>query len=254
MIDLHCHILPNVDDGAQNVEEAILMAESAVAQGIEHILCTPHHNNGRYSNPAAEVILKVQELQGLLDRRNIPLNLYEGQEVRISEDLVEKVLAGEILFADLNNTYVLIEFPFEEIPSYAEQVLFQLIQMGHRPIIVHPERNRGFIDDPNRLIPFIEMGSLAQVTAPSYVGVFGKEIETTAKELVASNLVHMIASDAHNTARRNFFMKRAFKSIIQDHGKRKATALEFCARDVLNGDETEILPFKEVKRKKFRLF
>ncbi|WP_086349807.1 tyrosine-protein phosphatase [Candidatus Enterococcus clewellii] len=254
MIDLHCHILPNVDDGAQSLEDAILMAETAAAQGIEHILCTPHHNNGRYSNPAAEVILKVQKLQDELDRRNIPLSLYEGQEVRISEDLLEKIETGEILFADLNNRYILIEFPFEEIPSYAEQLLFNLVQRGHRPIIVHPERNQGFIDDPNRLIPFIEFGALAQVTAPSYVGVFGKEIEATAKELVACNLVHMIASDAHNVKRRNFFMKRAFDAIIQDHGKRKATALEYCARDILNGDETEILQFKEVKRKKFRLF
>ncbi|WP_394701594.1 CpsB/CapC family capsule biosynthesis tyrosine phosphatase [uncultured Enterococcus sp.] len=88
-----------------------------------------------------------------------------------------------------------------------------------------PERNRGFIDDPNRLIPFIEFGALAQVTAPSYVGVFGKEIEATAKELVACNLVHMIASDAHNIKRRNFFMKRAFDSIIQNHGKRKGNGL-----------------------------
>lgn len=254
MIDLHCHILPNVDDGAQSIEDAVLMAETAAAQGIEHILCTPHHNNGRYNNPANEVILKVKALQDELDKRNIALNLYEGQEVRISEDLLEKIETGDILFADLNNKYILIEFPFEEIPSYAEQVLYSLVQHGHRPIIVHPERNRGFIDEPNRLIPFIEFGALAQVTAPSYVGVFGKEIEMTAKQLVASNLVHMIASDAHNINRRNFFMKRAFESIIQDHGKRKATAFEYCAKDVLNGDETDILPYKEVKRKKFRLF
>ncbi|MHC5218003.1 tyrosine-protein phosphatase [Enterococcus sp. LJL128] len=254
MIDLHCHILPGIDDGAQTLEDSIAMAETAVAQGIEHILCTPHHNNGSYNNPAAEVILKVRELQGVLDLRGIPLTLYEGQEVHITEKLLQQIQDGDILFADLNDKYILIEFPFEGIPEYTEPIFFELTQRGHRPIIVHPERNSTFIEDPNRLIPFIQMGALAQLTAPSYLGVFGREIEQTAKLMVEHNLVQMMASDAHNTKRRSFFMQRAFKAIEQEFGKRKVTAMEFCARDVLNGDEIARPVFKEIKRKKFRLF
>ncbi|MBL1228911.1 tyrosine protein phosphatase [Enterococcus sp. BWB1-3] len=254
MIDLHCHILPGIDDGAQTVEEAVAMAESAAAQGIEHLLCTPHHNNGKYDNPAENVILQVHQLQNLLDMRQIPITLYEGQEVRISGDLPEQIKAGKILFVDLNNKYLLIEFPANEIPVYAERLFLDLIAMGHRPIIVHPERNQRFIEDPNRLIPFIELGTLTQMTAPSYIGIFGREVENTAKQMVENNLVHMMASDAHNVRRRNFFMKRAFEEIANDFGKRKVTAMEFCARDVLNGDEVDILSFKEIRRKKFRLF
>ena len=254
MIDLHCHMLPGVDDGAQTMADAVAMAEAAVAQGIKHLLCTPHHNNGKYDNPAEEVIFKVQQLQNVLDRRNIPLTLYEGQEVRISGDLPEQIRAGNILFVDLNNRYLLIEFPTGEIPVYAERLFYDLVDMGHRPIIVHPERNKGFIEDPNRLIPFIELGALAQLTAPSYVGVFGREIERTAKQMVDCNLVHMVASDAHNLRGRNFFLQRAFEEITHDFGKRKVTAMEFCARDVLNGDEIEVSSYKEIKRRKFRLF
>ena len=84
MIDLHCHILPGVDDGAENIEASIAMAEQAVSQGITHILCTPHHNNGKYTNPKSEVISLVASLQAELDKRKLPLTVLEGQEVRIS--------------------------------------------------------------------------------------------------------------------------------------------------------------------------
>lgn len=91
MIDLHCHILPGIDDGADTLTDSIDMAEKAVRQGITHILCTPHHNNGKYVNPKVEVIEKVAVLQAELDRRNLPLTLLEGQEVRITGDLIEEI-------------------------------------------------------------------------------------------------------------------------------------------------------------------
>ena len=88
LVDIHCHILPGIDDGAQTIEDSIAMAEVAVSEGITHILCTPHHNNGVYMNKKDQVIPRVAELQAVLDEKEIPLTLYEGQEVRDRKSVV----------------------------------------------------------------------------------------------------------------------------------------------------------------------
>lgn len=209
MIDLHCHILPGVDDGADTLADSIAMAEKAISQGITHILCTPPSYNGKYVNPKAAVIDNVAELQAELDRRNLPLTLLEGQEVRITGDLVEEIQQDQILFTDLADTYLLIEFPTMDVPAYTEQLFFKLRNMGKVPVIVHPERNAKFREDPNRLIPYLEMGCLAQLTAPSYIGVFGKDIQKTAKQMVEHNLVQMMASDAHGIKKKAFCYERS---------------------------------------------
>ena len=254
MIDLHCHILPGIDDGAENLEASIAMAEKAISQGITHILCTPHHNNGKYTNPKSEVVSRVLNLQEELDRRNLPLTVLEGQEVRITGDLMEEIENGQILFTDLDDTYILIEFPTMDIPAYTENIFFQLRRMGKIPVIVHPERNAKFREDPNRLIEYLEMGCLAQLTAPSYVGIFGKSVQKTAKEMVEHNLVQMVASDAHGVNKRNFYMKEAYEAIAKDFGEEKVVAMQQVAKDLLNGDQVEMPAYTAVKKKKFGLF
>lgn len=251
MIDLHCHILPGIDDGAKTVNDSLDMARMAVKQGITHILCTPHHNNGKYDNPASQVITHVAALQKELDLQNIPLTLFEGQEVRISGDLIEQIQQESILFTDLDNRYILIELPTNDIPAYTEHLFFELLKAEHTPIIVHPERNSKFIQDPNRLLPFLEMGVLTQLTAPSYVGVFGRQIERTAKQMVANNLVYMVASDAHNIEKRGFFMKKAYDAIAKDMGADHVEAMQQMAKDILNGDDVRIPEYKEIKMKRF---
>ena len=254
MIDLHCHILPGIDDGADTLADSLAMAEAAISQGITHILCTPHHNNGKYMNPKDEVITKVAELQKELDQRNLPLTLLEGQEVRITGDLVSEIQQDQILFTDLTDTYILIEFPTADVPAYAEQLLFELRSMGKTPVIVHPERNGKFREDPNRLIPYLEMGCLAQLTAPSYVGVFGKSIQKTAEQMVEHNLVQMMASDAHGIKKRTFVMKEAYEQMQKDFGLAKVTAMKQVAKDLLNGDAVTFPEYSEIKKKRFGLF
>jgi protein-tyrosine phosphatase len=254
MIDLHCHILPGIDDGAENIEASIAMAEKAISQGITHILCTPHHNNGKYINPKSEIISHVTLLQEELDKRNLPLTVLEGQEVRITGDLIENIRNDQILFTDLDDTYILIEFPTMEVPSFTENIFFELQSLGKTPVIVHPERNAHFRKDPNHLITFLEMGCLAQLTAPSYVGVFGKDIQKTAKIMVEHNLVQMVASDAHGVKKRNFYMKEVYEQIAKDFGHEKVNDMQQVAKDLLNGDQISFQDFREVKKKKFGLF
>ncbi|MGG5317361.1 tyrosine-protein phosphatase [Enterococcus sp. AZ072] len=251
MIDLHCHILPGMDDGPQTLDESIAMAHEAIRQGITHILCTPHHNNGRYDNPASKIIPAVQNLQQELDRRGIELTLFEGQEVRITGELMEAIQQQEILFTDLDNHYLLVEFPTLEVPAYAEQLFFQLIGQGYTPVIVHPERNAFFGQDPNRLLPYLEMGALTQLTAPSITGFFGRKIQKTAKTMLENKLVYMVASDAHSIQHRGFYLKEAYQEIEKNVGIDYAQAMEQMAKDLLNGDPVQRPGFQKIKRSRF---
>ena len=250
MIDLHCHILPGIDDGAQTLEDSLAMAEVAVANGITYILCTPHHNNGRFENPKYEVMEHVSKLQEEFDKRNIPLTLFEGQEVRLTGETIPDLLSDRLLTVDSDDKYLLIEFPSSDVPSFSEQVVFELVSKGVTPIIVHPERNAVFLEDPNLLIPFLEMGCLAQLTAPSYIGVFGKKIQKMAKLMIKHNMVHMIATDAHNVNKRTFCLKEAYKRLGKDFGKNKVEEFQQLAKDLINGEQVEVEQYSEVEHKK----
>ncbi|MDN6290694.1 MAG: tyrosine protein phosphatase [Tetragenococcus koreensis] len=250
MIDLHCHILPGIDDGADSMETSLAMAKEAVSQGITHILCTPHHNNGRYENSKATVVQAVALLQAEVDKEQIALTLFEGQEVRISGELLQEINNDQLLFTDLGDTYLLIELPTMDIPAYTEELFFELRTQGKVPVIVHPERNAKFREDPNRLLPYLETGCLAQLTAPSLVGTFGKSIQKTAYELVEHNLVQMMASDAHGVHKRKFHLKEAYELIE----KEKAELMQQVAKDLVNGDQVTYPSPERVKKRKFGLF
>ena len=247
MIDLHSHILPGVDDGAQTLEDSLEMARKAISQGITHLMCTPHHNNGKYNNPADKIIREVANLQGELDKRGLDLTLLEGQEVRLTEFLLTAIQRDEILFTDLDHTYLLIECPTNEVPIYAEQVFYQLLNRGQVPVIVHPERNAVFREEPNRLVSFLEMGTLTQLTAPSIVGIFGSDIQQTARQMLEHNMLYMVASDAHNLRHRTFLMKEAYKEIEKIGGKEMVEAMQQMAKDLVNGDPVTRPKYQAIK-------
>lgn len=250
MIDLHCHLLPGVDDGARTLEDSLAMAQQAVSEGISHILVTPHHKNGKYLNPKEAVVQATAALQSELDDRGIALTLYPSQEIRINGDLLDDIDNGDILFVDEEKRYLLIEFPTMSIPEYTEQLFFKIRQQGITPVIVHPERNQAIIDDPNILLPFIERGALAQVTASSYVGVFGKDIAKLSHQLIEANLVHVIASDAHNVRGRGFSYKKAFSQLEAEFGPEQVAYFRQNAKDLLNGDVVHTEPPVEVNMKR----
>ncbi|MBO0452045.1 tyrosine-protein phosphatase [Candidatus Enterococcus murrayae] len=254
MIDLHSHILPGVDDGAQTLEDSLEMAKKAISQGITHLMCTPHHNNGKYNNPADKIIRDVAALQSELDQRGLELTLLEGQEVRMTELLLTAIKREEILFTDLDDTYLLVEFPTNDIPIYAEQMFYQLLSRGQVPVIVHPERNAVFREEPNRLIPFLEMGVLTQLTAPSIVGIFGSEIQKTARRMLEHQMLFMVASDAHNLRHRTFLMKEAYEEIEKIGGREMTAAMQQMAKDLVNGDSVVRPRYQAIKEPRFKFF
>lgn len=235
MIDLHCHILPGVDDGAKSMEESIQMAELAVKEGITHILATPHHQKRDWMNEKHDVIKKVQALQSELDAREIDLTLFPGQEVTMYGELLEDIKEDKILFIDEHQQYVLIEWPSTSIPSYTERLFYDLQSSGITPIIVHPERNHQILEQPNRLKPFVDKGAMAQLTAASYTGGFGKKIEKLSRQLIEANLVHFIASDAHNVTNRPFYMKEASALLEKEFGKAHWDSYKQTTKNLVNG-------------------
>lgn len=217
MIDIHSHILPGIDDGAQTEADSLEMAKAAVDEGIHTIIATPHHKNGSYDNVRESIITYTDILNELFESEGIPLTLLAGQETRINGEMVEDLENGELL--PLNHTkYVFVEFSASHVPRFSKQVLFDLQVAGYKPIIVHPERNQELLEHPNKLYDFVRKGALTQITAGSVLGKFGKNIQKFTHQLIDANLTHFIASDAHNTTSRKFWMKEAFETVKDTYG------------------------------------
>jgi len=217
MIDIHSHILPGVDDGAQTEADSIAMAKAAVEQGIHTIIATPHHKNGKYENERKQIIQYTEILRELLAREHIPLTVLPGQEIRLNGEMLEDLEDGSLL--SLNDTkYLFIEFPSGHVPRFAKQMIFDIQVAGYTPIIVHPERNRELIEHPGKLYDFVQNGALTQVTAGSVKGKFGKNVQKFTQQLLENHLTHFIASDAHNTKTRAFWMEEAFQEVKKNFG------------------------------------
>ena len=251
MIDLHCHILPGIDDGAKDMNGSVQMAEAAVEEGITHILATPHHMSHHWKNERETVVRLVSELQEELDRRKIDLTIFPGQEIRIFGELLEEIDKGSIQFIDEHNQYLLIEFPTATVPTYTERLFFELQNKGITPIIVHPERNHAMYDDPEILKNLVAKGALAQLTAVSYTGGLGNKIQKFSKHLIGADLVHFIASDSHNVTNRPFYMKEAKKLVEKEYGGEKWRYFDQVTRKLVNGDVIAPPRPKSIKKKRF---
>ena len=132
MIDLHCHILPDIDDGANTIEDSLEMARLAVSEGITHLLATPHHMNRNWMNEKRKVVALVKEVQSEIDREGIPLTIYPGQEIRIYGNMLEDIEKDTLLFTDELQQYLLVEFPTASIPNYTEASYFMIFKRMER--------------------------------------------------------------------------------------------------------------------------
>lgn len=252
MVDLHCHILPGIDDGSPNLESSLQLANDAVHDGVTHILATPHHLDNDYVNHARDVIQVADMFQAELDSRKIPLTVFPSQEVHINGNLVAHY--DDLLGIDETKKYMLLEFPHGEVPHYADRLIFDLKKQGTTPVIVHPERNKGIQNDLNLLYGFIKNGALAQVTATSYVGGFGEHVAKISHQLVENNLVQIVASDAHALKGRKFVLGEALDKIAQDFGEEKATEFETNAENLINGEYVVAHDYSPIIKKKRFLF
>jgi len=197
MIDLHNHILPGVDDGAQSLDDSCDMARALLTQGVSTVCCTPHSTDWATAGDASRIAERVADLQLTFTERGIELQLLAGSEAHLTTTLPEDVERGRV--ATLNSTkYLLLEFPYDSLPPRYEEVLFDLQLRGQRLIIAHPERIAPIADDPSILLELVRRGCLGQLTAMSLTGGFGSRIRAVSEIMLEHNLVHLIASDAHD--------------------------------------------------------
>jgi protein-tyrosine phosphatase len=204
MIDLHCHLLPGVDDGPETLQEALQLAQLACANGITHAVVTPHMHWGRYDNDRQSIATAVQGFKEDLAQAGIALQLDYAAEVRIGPEIMMMVEQENLPFLGTFAGYqlLLLEFPHDHIPIGSDKLVTWLLSHHIRPLIAHPERNKDVMRNVNKIIPFVEQGCLLQVTAASVAGGFGPQAKQVSQQLLEHGWVSVLASDAHNVQHR----------------------------------------------------
>jgi protein-tyrosine phosphatase len=204
VLDLHCHILPGVDDGAASLEEALAMARFCVRDGITHIAATPHcHRHLRLLR--ADVLPHVARLNEELARAGVPLTVLPGSEVQVTDSAAYRTDFEAGLYCHLGDgrAFTLLEFNWkpEAYPPDAPELVSWLCDRGMTPILAHPERHGFFRDDPARLGALVDAGAWLQVTVDSLLGNHGPAPQSAGEEMLAVYPRAVLATDAHNLRR-----------------------------------------------------
>lgn len=204
MIDLHCHFLPEIDDGAATLEEALALARAAVADGIIHAVMTPHIHAGVFENRKSAIEGRVAKLRAALVAARIPLRISMGAEVRIGPELMDLLEQDEIPFLGMlgKDRILLLELPHGQVPVGSDRLVKWLRARDIRPLIAHPERNKDVMRSLDKIRPFVDAGCLLQVTAGSITGRFGPQAQARAREMLEEDWVFALATDAHNLEHR----------------------------------------------------
>lgn len=202
MIDLHSHILPELDDGAHSLQDSLAMARMAVDSGITAMVATPHCADDRRQEIYEAWLL----LRQALHENEIPLRLFLGMEIFGTPDTARMLCDGALLTLN-GSRYPLIEFDFRSSGDVETQILQSVCKAGFRPIVAHPERYEYVQEDPQIINRWCRMGCLLQINRGSLIGRFGHRARETAVSLVNRGFVAAVASDAHSVRARTPWMK-----------------------------------------------
>ncbi|MBL1262360.1 tyrosine-protein phosphatase [Methylomicrobium sp. RS1] len=227
MIDMHCHMLPGIDDGPKTMEQSLEMARYAVEHGTRCCVVTPHIQPGCYDNDSDSIRRIFEDFQSQLDAEKIPLQVGMAAEVRICAELPLLISQGKIPFLGgwQEKRLILLEFPHDHITVGAEKLIDWLIQRDILPVIAHPERNQSVMRQPEKIDAFVKKGCLLQITADSVTGLFGEVSQKLALSLIQKGNATLIATDAHNLHKRRPSLKAAYEMLLPIIGAAKAQAL-----------------------------
>lgn len=225
MIDLHCHILPGVDDGSETEETSLQMAKMAVDSGVTDIIATPHCNvpmeEGLWTE---EMQAAVAKMNGLLAEKKIPVKLHPGMEIYGTPETAELLEAGALAtLAD--SRYPLIEFPFLDYGREATGILDSVLGLGLHPIVAHPERYDYVQNDPGLINLWADMGCLFQVNRGSLLGRFGRYAEALSHALVGRGFAAFVASDGHSPGMRTPWLRDAQEMLAREYSEETAATL-----------------------------
>jgi len=203
MVDIHSHILP----------------------GIRTIVATPHVMEFRYPNTRGTIEGPFARLAAAIEKAKIPIRLVPGAEVHIAAGLVARLKEGDLLTYNDNRRFMLLEFPFQQVISGTEEVIYKLRLAGITPVIAHPERIGFFMEDTSRLRKLVLMGALGQVTGGSLLGSFGEKSERSAWKMLELGLVHVVASDGHDAKHRRPVLRDAYRALAGRVGEAQASRM-----------------------------
>jgi len=227
-VDIHCHLVPGLDDGSKSWEQSLLMASMAVADGIKTIITTPHQLGSFAHNNGQAIRARTGELQHFLDNHGVALRVLPGADVRIEPGMLEKIRSGEVLTLADRCKHVLLELP-HELYFPLEDILDSLRRAGLVGILSHPERNQGLLKQPRLVPPLVDRGCLMQVTCGSLLGTFGPSSQQMSEWMLDQGLVHFLATDAHGHKARRPLMKLAFERARQMVGD--GIAMDLCCHN-----------------------
>ena len=214
MIDIHCHLMPGVDDGSKDLDETLAMFENAYTSGVTSMILTPHYIKGTKYNLKNSAKRQVTEiLREALRRADIDINVYYGNEVYIDDKLPELIESGEVATL-ANSRYVLVELPVNAEDKNAGNVFFRLKSNGITPIIAHPERYIYFQKHPEKVMDYIKLGCLLQGNYMSLLGKYGKKAQKTLKVLLKNDVITFLGSDVHH-AHNDYHIPEAEKAVLK---------------------------------------
>jgi protein-tyrosine phosphatase len=249
LVDIHSHILPGLDDGAQSLDESVAMLRLAADSGTTDIVATPHANHQFTFDPdlIGRKIAELEEAAGPLPR------IHRGCDFHLTLENIQDALANPDKYAINHLNYILVEFSDLLIPRTTQDIFDRLLSAGLTPIITHPERNNLLHSRLDQLTSWVERGSLVQVTAGSLMGSFGRSAKAVATDLMNRNLVHFIASDAHDTKYRTPVLRDAYQYVEKTWSAALAETLFIHApHAVIAGEEIQLLdPAPAPTRKKW---
>ncbi|HML34184.1 tyrosine-protein phosphatase [Sporomusa sphaeroides] len=249
MLDVHCHLLPGIDDGAKDLETSLKMLDIAGKNNTRAIIATPHVIEGKWL-PAWEEIVESCNMLKIESRKyGLDIPVYPGGEVAVHMDMLDMV-KGPGPYCLNSGGYILVELPAMEIPRFTEDFFFTLEARGITPVLAHPERHPVLSKDPEILVEWIRRGLLLQINGSSLMGRMGERAQAMAELLLTRHMVHCIGSDAHSARSRNPDLSRAADRIVSLVGLEMARQiLTVNPQRIIESQDVEIFAIQPERKK-----
>lgn len=249
MIDIHCHILPELDDGAKDMDVAIEMCKLSAADGIETTVCSAHANS-RYKFDPNVVQRKIEEVMARSGGRP---KLVPGCDFHLSYENIQSALAEPRRYTINHGSYLLVEFADFAIPPNIDKIFFDFRSKGMIPIVTHPERNPWLMRGRAQIYQWVEVGALVQVTAGSLLGRFGQAAQRFCYWALEHRIIHFVATDAHNVTTRPPMLRAAYTRVAEDYGHGLAEQI-FKEQPQCAVEDRQFVPEPPVQPKKRTFF
>jgi len=227
MIDIHCHLMPGIDDGARNITDSLSLFRLAANDGIRRMVLTPHLHLGRFDNTRASIHSEFLKLKQSVDEAGIKLELAVAAEVRFDSEILDLLESNQLpLYGHFEGQqFMLLELPHSHIPSGTQALVKYLTKKNITPVIAHPERNRDLLKTPEKINSLVRLGCWFQLTAGSIVGQFGERCQKLSVQYLEAGLVKVVATDAHNIKHRPPILSTARERVVELLGEQHAEAL-----------------------------